>query len=1150
MFLTVLRATSHKVRRSLLFFLVLAYVPLASWPECCYAQSSQSGSIDSVGEKRSSLDSSRSPIELPSGSCLTIPPDAAFAATMLGHDQDGVIERRVALVIGNGAYVQIVDTSTERHLLNPSHDAASVARALHSLGFTVIVGVDLNKVASLTCLSKFYKTAEGAKAALFYFAGHGLSAGGNTYLLPIDAHVDTQMGLGKNFMRVNGPNGILQQLRQRAPSFLFLDACRNIPFQSGSPLRKIDDEDILASESRGLVPLRDGDGGVSGLKDFYYAYATFPGETASDDVDAAGHSPFASAFLRHVAEPGLDVPRLLLRMSFDVGAATSGAQLPWGEGALKASSDLYFNGTQTLDEMIKESDQLARESDNLRTRGRRVEAIETALRGLPLGNSENLSVHFGQAVASLYRAVQSKEVVTEDSPTSCASVVAFNPNRQSILTVIRGKRGKDCETNLPDIDAPKIWDATTGRLILKFDLSNLPAGAQFDRVLDARYGEDGKTIILEVLPKPEPEKGSQPFPSVSDQPMEPRLQWWDGTTGKFIRSLPPISLESMSIRAFNDKTVVMSCEKEGCANIDVYDAENGRLRRSLKELLEPVFRTTKYFTDEAGHPKHDNIKTTALSSDGHLFFALSEGNGLGGVWDLDTGSLKCSIDVSAATAPDHLYFDPGSFRGLTASFDKNAHRLAFTRDNQTVRIYDVDKCKEIRTITQNARAFLSSIALSPDGRSVFTAQTNYQFRLWNVSTGELLRPFVGHTDWIRAAAYTNDSKLLATASDDGSVRIWNVDRDQPVRTIWPEPGFITEAKFSHDGNMIATVSDGLLFPDATVPSAQLWSGVDPKPRTLANWRSDKIASVEFSRDDQWILAAARSDVIPRLSLWDTKTLEPVRGISSPDHFEAATFGPGNSLAILRDSTIELWIPDRNGVKLANVYRFPDVQSNLFSGDDRRRTFRSRTKKLAFSRDGKKLAIIDGSISVLSFPQLEWLHQLKLPDSSFTSARFDPSSEHLLGVSRQGTGLWDVETGKQLYNLMSQDGEQVLSADISPDGDRIATASWSDGATIRLWSVHTGEMLAKQSADIAAGTGYINVLNDQGVIEGLEWATWSVSFNTDGTRVISVAGDGAARIWDIGPYGHDLIEAAETVLSRSGEKASVANRMAFWEIVPE
>lgn len=1071
---------------------------------------------------------------------------------MLRHDPSGMTERRVALVIGNSAYGHIVDTSTERHLPNPLHDAPSVTKTLHALGFTVIAGVDVNKAASLTCLSEFYKTAEGAQAALFYFAGHGLSAGGNTYLLPIDAHIDTHNATGKNFLRVNGQNGILQQLRQRAPSFLFLDACRNVPFEGRDPLKSIDGESVLDGETRrGLTPLRDSDGSVSGLKDFYYAYATFPGETASDDVDAAGHSPFASAFLRHVAEPGVDVPRLLLEMSFDVGAATSGAQLPWGEGAIKANSDLYFNGTRTLDEMIKESDQLAREADNLRSRGQRVEAIKTALRGLPRGNSGNLSVHFGQAVASLYRAVQSKEVVTEDSPTSCATVVAFSPDKQSVLSVIRGKRRKDCETSLPDVDAPKIWDARTGALIRKFDLSGLPDGAKYVRVLTARFSGDGKAVILEVIPRPRPRKPGEPPYGVLDEPREPRLQWWDATTGKFIRSLPDIPRESMTIKVFNQNSVITSCEAEGCASIDIYDAESGRLRRSLKDLLEPVVRLTKHSTDEKGNPLHDRIQTAALSSDGRFFFAISEGNGLGGVWDLDTGSLKCSIDVSKAAVPDHLYFDPGTFRHVAASFDKDAHRLAFTRDNQTVRIYDVEKCNEIRAITQNARAFLTSVELSPDGRSVFTGLTNYQMRLWSVSTGELLRSFVGHTDWVRAVAYTNDSKLLGTASDDGSVRIWNADRDQAVQTIWPEPGFITEAKFSHDSSMIATVSDGLLFPDEGVPSAQLWTGVDPKPRTLANWHTDKVASIDFSRDDKWILATNRSDfgLSSRLNLWDAKTLKPIPGISSPDHFAAASCGPGNSLAIERDRNIELWVRDRDGMKLANSYSFPVVQSNLLPSESRP-DFSSRTRKLAFSGDGMKLAIMDGSISVLRFPQLETLNELQLRDSSFTDARFDPSGEHILGVSRLGTGLWDVEKGKQLYSFMSPDGEQVLAAAISPEGDRVVTASWSDGATIRLWSVRTGEMLTKQSADIAAGTGYLNVLNDDGVIEGLEWANWSVSFNTDGTRVMSVAGDGAARIWDIGPYGNKLIEAAGAELSRNSETASVADRMVFWEIVPE
>lgn len=1134
-----------------LVLLLLGLTGLASRVDYSFAQLSLPQTRDSR-ENSSVLNSLTYPVTLPSGDCVTIPPDAAFASSMLGRDQNGAIERRVALVIGNGTYKKIIDSSTERILPNPPGDAASVARALHALGFTVIAGVNLNKAVSEKCLSMLYEASDGAKAALLYFAGHGMSAGGNTYLLPIDAHVDTHTGQASNFLRVNGDKGILQQLRQKTPSFLFLDACRNIPFDAKYPLKEIDGESISGGDvRRGLVPLRDSNGGVAGLKDFYYAYATFPGETASDDVDANGHSPFASAFLRHVAEPGRDVPRLLLEMSFDVSAATSGAQLPWGEGAIKATSDLYFNGTRTLEEMIKESDQLAGESDNLRIRGQRVHAIETALRGVPLGNSTDLTLHFGRAMASLYRAVQSKEVVTEDSPTSCASVVAFSPDAKSVLTVIRGKHGKDCGRNLPDADAPKIWDTATGRLIRKFDFSELPIDVQFEQVLDARFSADGQGVILAVLPSRTSSEHREPLSGMSPQYIGPRFELWNPATGKFVRSLPNASDDSMSIRTFNENTVVMSCKTEGCARVDVSDIRNGKLRSSFPQLLEPVVRLTTQATDGEGHPLHDRIKTTALSSDGRFFFAISEGNGLGGVWDLYTGSLKCAIDVSHAAIPDHLYFDASSIREIDASFDKDAHRVAFTRDNQTVRIYDVDKCKEIRVITQNARSFLININISPDGRSLFTAQTNFQARLWSVSTGELLRTFVGHTDWVGESAYTNDSKLLATASDDGSVRIWNVDRNEAAHTIWPTPGFITEAKFSHNGKKISTVSDGLLFPDETVPSAQIWTAADFSPRTLENWRSAKIASVEFSGNDRWILGTTRSDVSPRLFIWDAKTLAEMPGIQNPDHFSAATFGPDDtSLAIARDGKIELWIPEGSGMKLANIYQLPNSQTDSISINGGRPYSTSDTERVVFSGTGREIAIIDGSISVLSFPQLKKIVQLQLPDASYMDARFDPSGEQVLGISRLGTGLWDVKTGRQLHSYMSSDGEQVLAAAFSPDGERVATASWSDGATIRLWSTQSGELLARQASDITARTGYIRVLNDQGVIDGLEWATWSVSFNTDGSRVISAAGDGAARIWDVGPYGNDLIKAAEAVLSQSGASTPVPDRMVFWEIFPK
>jgi hypothetical protein len=124
-----------------------------------------------------------------------------------------------------------------------------------------------------------------------------------------------------------------------------------------------------------------------------------------------------------------------------------------------------------------------------------------------------------------------------------------------------------------------------------------------------------------------------------------------------------------------------------------------------------------------------------------------------------------------------------------------------------------------------------------------------------------------------------------------------------------------------------------------------------------------------------------------------------------------------------------------------------------------------------------------------------------------------------------------------------------AAPLSPDQERVVTVSWSQKATTRIWSLSSGVLLGKQEADITAGSGYINVLNDSGVIEGLEWAQWTVSIDHTGEKIVTAAGDGAARIWEIGPYGRPLVSAAEALLAHEHQQPALKDRMAVWNLTP-
>jgi hypothetical protein len=109
---------------------------------------------------------------------------AAFASAVMlmglgvvpGH-----ADKRVALVIGNGAY------RNAPALLNPKNDAEDVGRSLQGLGFETIVAADLDRGGMNDALDRFSRVVADADVAVVYYSGHGMQFAGKNYLLPVDA---------------------------------------------------------------------------------------------------------------------------------------------------------------------------------------------------------------------------------------------------------------------------------------------------------------------------------------------------------------------------------------------------------------------------------------------------------------------------------------------------------------------------------------------------------------------------------------------------------------------------------------------------------------------------------------------------------------------------------------------------------------------------------------------------------------------------------------------------------------------------------------------------------------------------------------------------------------------------------------------------
>ncbi|MCL1467148.1 AAA-like domain-containing protein [Argonema galeatum] len=116
-------------------------------------------------------------------------------------------------------------------------------------------------------------------------------------------------------------------------------------------------------------------------------------------------------------------------------------------------------------------------------------------------------------------------------------------------------------------------------------------------------------------------------------------------------------------------------------------------------------------------------------------------------------------------------------------------------------------------------------------------------------------------------------------------------------------------------------------------------------------------------------------------------------------------------------------------------------------------------------------------------------QLKGHGNSVSSANFSPDGQRIVTASNDNTArVWDL-SGKQLAILKGH-GNSVSSANFSPDGQRIVTASYDN--TARVWDL-SGKQLA--------------------ILEGQSSASCA-NFSPDGQRIVTASKDNTARVWDL------------------------------------
>lgn len=229
-------------------------------------------------------------------------------------DRSALAEKRVAFVVGNSSY-QNVGT-----LANPANDATAITDMFKKAAFDVVESRrNLTNTEMRRALRDFTEKSRDADIAVIYYAGHGIEVDGTNYLIPVDAVLERDTDAYDEAIALDRILQAIEPARQLR--LVILDACRDNPFAKNM-------KRTLAARSLGR--------GLAGVEpsrpNTLIAFAAKAGSTASDGDSK--NSPFTTALLKHLAQPGLELGKAFRLVRDDVMNATGNRQEPFVYGSL------------------------------------------------------------------------------------------------------------------------------------------------------------------------------------------------------------------------------------------------------------------------------------------------------------------------------------------------------------------------------------------------------------------------------------------------------------------------------------------------------------------------------------------------------------------------------------------------------------------------------------------------------------------------------------------------------------------------------------------------------------------------------------------------------------------------------------------------
>ncbi|TPX45226.1 hypothetical protein SeLEV6574_g03999 [Synchytrium endobioticum] len=236
-------------------------------------------------------------------------------------------------------------------------------------------------------------------------------------------------------------------------------------------------------------------------------------------------------------------------------------------------------------------------------------------------------------------------------------------------------------------------------------------------------------------------------------------------------------------------------------------------------------------------------------------------------------------DYESSRAIEPIYTNSRAV--IVQSKDADSNDKLATSVAEDVMITDLDTGKLLLKLQGDADQ-ITCLAARPNGLHIVTAARSLLLKLWNVSSGELVRSWKAHEAPVLTMDFDPTSTLCATGSADSTIKVWDVEKGFATHNLKGHKGVIAAVKFHPDKRRIRLVSGS---DDGQI---RLWDLSSRKCIAVLNTHVSVIRSLDFTPDGRYMLAAARDKI---MTVWDMSAtpLHQIQTIPVYESIEAAGF---------------------------------------------------------------------------------------------------------------------------------------------------------------------------------------------------------------------------------------------------------------------